>query len=83
MPPLNPEIWHLIIGILSLLLGYYLKSKGIAIPGLTPNGSPSPTNPPPLVALLRDALGQQRQQEELLGLLRELLGNAPDRAVKG
>jgi hypothetical protein len=78
MPPLNPEIWHLIIGVLSLLLGYFLKSKGIAIPGVTPNGGSPLTNVPPLVALLRDALGQQRQQNELLGLLRELLGKAPD-----
>ena len=77
MPPLNPEIWHLIIGVLSLLLGYFLKARGIAMPGVT-SSSPPAANVPPLVALLRDALGQQRQQNELLGLLRELLGKAPD-----
>jgi hypothetical protein len=77
MPPLNPEIWHLILGVFSLLLGYFLKARGIAMPGVTPSSSPA-ANVPPLVALLRDALGQQRQQNELLGLLRELLGKAPD-----
>jgi hypothetical protein len=78
MPPLNPEIWHLIIGVISLLLGYFLKARGISIPGVTPSGGSPASNVPPLVALLRDALGQQHQQNELLGLLRELLGKAPD-----
>jgi hypothetical protein len=80
MTAFNPEIWHLIIGVLSLLLGYFVRSRGISLPGF----GPAQPSAPPLLSLLRDQLGQQKQQDELLQLLRDLLNlNGPAKPPTG
>jgi hypothetical protein len=54
---MSPELWNVIIGIVSLILGYLLKGRIPAIPQPQPQPNPTPTNPEfPLLELLWNLL---------------------------